>query len=109
MTALTLRDTLSRLMTSCGATSRATVWRLTFTIRSINGTSRTSPGPFPWPPGLRIAFVLRPRRKMTARSYSRKIFANEPMKKMTAKTATSASSDSIEIMDPSPRCRPCRP
>src|SRR2546430_3648505 len=64
----------------------------------MSGTSRTSPGPLPWPPGLRIARVLRPSRKMTARSYSRRIFANEPMKKMTAKTTTRISSESTEIM-----------
>src|SRR6266545_3882163 len=70
MTALTFRETLSRVITSCGATSSATVCMLTFTILSMRGTSRTSPGPLPCPPGFKIALVLRPRRKMTARSYS---------------------------------------
>ena len=45
ITALTLIDTLSRVMTSWGATSMATVRRLTFTILSTKGISRMTPGP----------------------------------------------------------------
>ena len=45
MTALTLTETLSRVITSWGGTSMATVRRLTLTILSMNGISRTRPGP----------------------------------------------------------------
>src|SRR5438093_6234204 len=94
MTALTLSETLSRVMTSCGGTSIATVWRLTFTMRSIIGTSSTSPGPLPCPPGLRMARVLRPSLKMTARSYSRRMRANELTTKSAKTSRTTASRDS---------------
>src|SRR2546430_6895125 len=69
----------------------------------MRGTSGPSPGRLPGPRGWRMAGVLRPSGKMTARSYSRRIFANEPMKKMTAKTTTRTSSESTEIMARLPR------
>src|SRR5205809_3110548 len=53
-------------MTSCGGTSRATVRRLTRTIRSIGANTRITPGPF----GRGNNF---PNRKMTPRSYSARI------------------------------------
>ena len=71
ITALTLSDTLSREMTSCGATSMATVRRLTFTILSTKGISRMTPGRWP------LLGTSRPRRKTTARSYSRRILTDE--------------------------------
>src|ERR671924_218546 len=46
MTALTFRLTLSRVMTSCGGTSRVTTRRSTFTMRSIPGTIQLSPARF---------------------------------------------------------------
>src|SRR5438034_4814913 len=73
MTALTLTDTLSLVMTSCGGTSMVMVRRLTLTILSTKGISRISPGPVPSPPGLMMARDCLPKRKMTARSYSRRI------------------------------------
>ena len=51
ITALTLIETLSRVMTSCGGTSMATVRRLTFTILSMKGISSTRPGPCRRRPG----------------------------------------------------------
>src|SRR5262245_2958178 len=77
MTAFTLTDTLSRVITSCGGTSIVIVRRLTFTILSMNGTSSTSPGPEPSPPGLKTALARRPKRKMTPRSYSRRMRTEE--------------------------------
>ena len=53
------------MITSWGGTSMAIVRRLTFTILSTNGISRTRPGP--------LAAISRPSRNMTARSYSRRI------------------------------------
>src|SRR5512132_863721 len=53
------------------------VRRLTFTILSMNGMSRTSPGPDPSPPGLKMALERRPKRKMTPRSYSRRMRTEE--------------------------------
>src|SRR5262245_54909456 len=53
-------------MTSCGGTSKATVRRLTRTMRSMGRNTRITPGPF----GRGRSF---PRRKMTPRSYSDRI------------------------------------
>ncbi len=50
-------------MSSCGGTVSVTVRRSTRTIRSTQGTSRTTPGP--------LTGNSRPRRNTTARSYSR--------------------------------------
>jgi hypothetical protein len=45
-TASTRMVRLSWVMTSCGGTFMATVWRLTLTMRSMpNGTMKKSPGP----------------------------------------------------------------
>src|ERR1700722_16112044 len=63
MTALTLRVTLSRVMTSCGGTSIASWRRLTRTIWSRGRKIQMRPGPA-------AACLTRPRRKMTPRSYS---------------------------------------
>ena len=65
MTAFTLTETLSRVITSWGGTSMVIVRRLTFTILSMKGIRRTSPGPEPSPPGLKTALARRPNRKMT--------------------------------------------
>ncbi len=102
MTAFTLIDTLSRVMTSWGGTSMATVRRLSLAILSMNGTSSTRPGPLPSPPGLKIALVLRPSRKMITRSYSGTTRMNEARKKRIAAATTRVSSQSTEIM----RCLP---
>src|SRR5918996_2680323 len=48
---------------SWGGTFIVTVWRLTFTIRSMNGMMKNRPGPF-------AADRTRPSRKITPRSYS---------------------------------------
>ena len=62
MTALTRNVTLSLVMTSCGGMSYVTVWRFTFTIRSMIGMMKNRPGP--------LAAITRPSRKITPRSYS---------------------------------------
>src|SRR5262245_38013205 len=77
MTAFTFTETLSRVITSCGGTSMVIVRRLTFTILSMKGMSRTRPGPEPSPPGLKTALARRPKRKMTPRSYSRRMRMEE--------------------------------
>src|SRR5512134_904038 len=64
-TALTLIETLSRVITSWGGTSIATTRRSTRTILSMTGISRMSPGP--------LAPMTRPSRKITPRSYSFRI------------------------------------
>jgi len=46
---------------------------------------------------------------MTPRSYSRRIFAYEPMKMTTAITTTKTSAESIEIIASLPRERPLPP
>src|SRR5690606_31825939 len=65
MTALTRTDTLSREITSCVGTSITIVRRSTRTICWIPGTTMTMPGP--------LTFQNRPSRKITPRSYSRRI------------------------------------
>ena len=50
-------------MMSWGGTFMVTVWRFTFTIRSMNGMMRNSPGPL-------APANTRPSRKITPRSYS---------------------------------------
>jgi hypothetical protein len=109
MTAFTLIETLSRVMTSWGGTSMATVRKLTFTILSMMGTRSTSPGPCPVPPGLKMDRADRPRRKITARSYSRRMRAKEPMMKKTARMRTISSNASTVIMAPLPGYQPSRP
>src|SRR5262245_27492311 len=59
------------------------VRRLTLTILSMNGMSRIRPGPEPSPPGLNTALARRPNRKMTPRSYSRRMRTDEPITKIT--------------------------
>src|SRR5215813_12700870 len=73
MTAFTFTDTLSRVITSWGGTSMVMVRRLTLTILSTKGMRRMRPGPLPSPPGLTMAPACRPKRKITARSYSRRM------------------------------------
>ena len=98
MTAFTLIETLSRVITSWGGTSVATVRRLIrWRILSMSGTSRTSPGPLPSPPGLRMALVRRPSRKMITRSYSGTMRMNEPRKNSPTTMTTRVKSHSIEI------------
>src|SRR5512146_1095596 len=77
ITAFTFTETLSRVITSWGGTSMVMVRRLTFTILSMNGMSRTRPGPEPSPPGLKMALARRPKRKITPRSYSRRMRTEE--------------------------------
>ena len=62
---MTRTVTLSFVITSCGGTLSVTVRRSILTIRSTIGIRKISPGPF-WA-------IRRPRRKMTPRSYSRRI------------------------------------
>src|SRR6266852_4494306 len=83
ITALTLTDTLSRVITSWGGTSMVMVRRLTFTILSMNGISSTRPGPEPSPPGLMMALARRPKRKITPRSYSRRMRTDEARTNIT--------------------------
>ena len=61
-TALTLIGTPSRVTVSCVSSTLVTVRRSTRTTRSIHGISQYQPGPFASP--------SRPRRNITARSYS---------------------------------------
>src|SRR3989344_1280610 len=63
-TALTLTETLSRDITSCGGTSITMMRRSTFTICWASGITTMMPGPF--------TFQKRPKRKTTPRSYSRR-------------------------------------
>src|SRR5512147_984564 len=63
MTAFTLTETLSFVMTSCAGTSIVTVRSPTFTARSITGSRMMSPGP--------RSPTNRPSRNTTRRSYSR--------------------------------------
>src|SRR5712691_4218721 len=99
MTALTLTDTLSLVMTSCGGTSMVMVRRLTLTILSTSGIRRSSPGPVPSPPGLTTARACLPKRKMTARSYSRRIrTAFRMMKNAMMATGMSPSVQSYPSM-----------
>src|SRR4029453_12862363 len=81
MTAFTLTDTLSRVITSWGGTSMVMVRRLTLTILSTKGRRRTSPGPEPSPPGFSTALARRPKRKIPPRSYSRRMRTEEPITK----------------------------
>ena len=67
---MTRAGMLSRVMISCGGTVSVTVRRLTRTIRSIDGISRTSPGPR-WS-------ISRPSRNTTPRSYSRRTRTDAP-------------------------------
>ena len=60
---MTLTETLSRVMTSCGGTSRTTVRSGMVTIRSSGQKRKMRPGPFG-------SASTRPRRKTTPRSYS---------------------------------------
>ena len=75
-TALTLTDTLSCEITSCGGTSITTVRRSTRTICWMAGTMMTSPGPF--------TRQKRPSRNTTPRSYSRST-RNDEMISSTAR------------------------
>ena len=78
---MTRTVTLSRVITSCGGTFSVTVRRSTLTIRSMSGISTISPGPF--------CAISRPSRKMTPRSYSRRILI-EAASKISAKIRSSA-------------------
>src|SRR5436190_17559296 len=79
-TALTRTGTLSLVMTSCGGMLSVIVRRSTFTIWSTIGIFQTRPGP-------RGGSSSRPKRNMTARSYSRK-------------TRTKPSTTSILLLPP---------
>ena len=64
-TALTLTDTLSRVITSCAGTSITTVRRSTRTICWMPGIRMTKPGP--------LTFQKRPSWNTTPRWYSRRM------------------------------------
>src|SRR3972149_2023677 len=64
-TALTLTETLSREITSCGGTSITMMRRSTFTIACTPGMMTIRPGP--------LTFQKRPSMNTTPRSYSRRI------------------------------------
>src|SRR5687768_9885652 len=87
-TAFTFTDTLSRVMTSCGGTSKTTVRRLTLIIRSIGANTRITPGPL----GCGSSF---PSRKTTPRSYSARIFTELITYNTTMTMAMSAGEISI--------------
>src|SRR5918912_4503130 len=76
MIALTFTETLSREITSCGGTSNTRVLRSTRTICWIGGTTKIRPGPF--------TLSKRPRKKTTARSYSRRILIDEMARSATS-------------------------
>ena len=80
MTAETFRLTLSCVITSCGGTSRVTVRRSTFTIRSTPGTIQLSPA--------RFTSAKRPSRKMTPDSYSWMTRRPEMIQNRTGTTKT---------------------
>src|SRR5208283_2794836 len=65
MTASTVAGTLSRVITSCFVTSIVMTRRSILTMRSTIGMSRISPGP--------LALRSLPNRKITPRSYSRRM------------------------------------
>ena len=67
---MTRTVTLSLVITSCGGTFSVTVRRSILTIRSTIGIRKIRPGPF-WA-------ISRPSRKITPRSYSRRILTPEP-------------------------------
>src|SRR3954468_17039087 len=77
-TAFTLTETLSRVMTSCGGTSKTRVRRSTRTICWIGGTTKIRPGPF--------TLSKRPRKNTTPRSYSRRILIDEMASSRSSKT-----------------------
>ena len=81
---MTRTVTLSLVITSCGGTFSVIVRRSIRTIWSMNGISRIRPGPF-WA-------ISRPSRKMTPRSYSRRILiaAARMIRMKTARTAITA-------------------
>src|SRR5512137_1803405 len=80
MTAFTLMETLSRVITSCEGTSMVIVRVSTRTMRSTTGMRMMRPGPF-------VGMIL-PRRKMTARSYSLRIRMDAARNMMTRTTTT---------------------
>src|SRR5258708_9035 len=76
--ALTFTETLSRVMMSCGGTSGTMVCIETFTTTSNGQKISTRPGPF----GLAES---RPSQKVTARSYSLRMFTQRENRKMPMK------------------------
>ena len=90
-------------MTSWGGTVSVTVRRLTRTMRSIDGTSRISPGPR-WS-------ISRPRRNTTPRSYSRStrteaaVTASPITIRMTSTIASRASPDQLPFLGGADRDR----
>src|SRR6202021_869877 len=81
ITAFTLSVTLSRVMMSCGGTSRASWRNETRTMRSIGANTRMTPGPL-------AALKRRPRRKITPRSYSANILTELSKYRTTMMTTT---------------------
>src|SRR5262249_52019134 len=66
-------------------------------------TRRRSPGPDPSPPGFTMAGARRPKRKITARSYSRRIRTEVPITKRTM--TTTGTMPKITSMPPIPTSR----
>ena len=90
---MTRTVTLSFVITSCGGTVSVTVRRSTLTIRSTIGIRKISPGPF-WA-------MRRPRRKITPRSYSRRIRthgASEDRHEMMSRTTIAITTVTSELL-----------
>ena len=83
-------------MTSCGGTSQVTVRSDTRTILSMGQKMGITPGP--------LSFLsTRPKRKTTARSYSRKMFKhlkNQMTKMMMAVTTTGVKPEDSMVFSP---------
>src|ERR1700737_541525 len=99
ITAFTFRVTLSRVMMSCGGTSRAS-WRSEIrTMRSTGTNTRMIPGP--------LAFgSSRPRRKITPRSYSRRILIELTMYRTTIITRMTGREITRSLPQTELKCAP---
>jgi hypothetical protein len=76
---LTLTETLSREITSCGGTTCTITLRSTFTICCTTGIRMMNPGPF--------TPVKRPSVNTTPRSYSRRMRTAEDRNRTTTTTS----------------------
>src|SRR5512140_3121871 len=97
-TAFTFTDTLSRVMTSCGGTSRTTVRREIRIIVSKGQKMNVRPGPWGWGES-------RPSQNVTALAYSFRMLIHFEMKTITTKT-TGTISARLFIRAPGPRGGP---
>ena len=93
-TASTRAGTLSQVITSCAGMLSVWVRSETRTIRSISGTSSTTPGP--------LAPISRPSRNTTARSYSRRIRTEAAAAAVTASTSRTSNDSRTAVMAPPP-------